>query len=1091
MATRMSDQKVVPSDQGVRDLIDTTLDRNVVIVAGAGAGKTTAIVSRMIALVASGITDTGSVAAITFTRKAAGELRNRFISALHKAIQDEDPGTDRHENLRKALEDSDQAFAGTIHSFCGQLLRERSFAVGLQPDFVEIDEREEAILRKHVWNEFLHQQQLADNANFKAVQNLQVGIDRLFQFFSDANEFRDMTLKPAEAIEPDLGLAVAMLKEFVSTLENAAPQSFDFGKDPLMQALLKARHYLENRSLTTTTDQVDFLKIFEAVRYQKITPAWWGDPALAERLKKGEYKEFRDNIVKPALARWGEFVYATILPFINDAVEFYAEWRRRDGLVSFDDLLFYATKLLRENSEARQYFAVRYKHLFVDEFQDTDPIQAELIFLLAAEDPDSKDWRTVTPRAGALCIVGDEKQAIYRFRRADVETFRFATQRIQDTGGILLELTTSFRSLGNLCQWYNDSFSKILSHDDDRYQARYLPLEKFRSDGIDPFCVRKLSIPKVYRNNPGEIAEIEATRVAEFIYAALNGKSEVNSPEADAPLAQQASAGDFMILTRKNANLAIYSRALQRFGIPYDIVGGAPLGDSIELRDLVHLLRSVYEPENTLWVLSYLRGNLNGFSDPELYEFVRHGGRLTIYPSIPDSLDKELKGRLTRAFERLHLYRRWLTEYPPLSAIEQIIEDLGLLPFSASMDNGSGRAGSLLRVLDLVRQWEQRGLSWGEILSELIGLIDDPWSNLYESTLEAGRQDVVRLMNVHQSKGLQARVVILADTYNPIKSRIKRHVSRMSDPPYVSIKVTEPKANYDLVISQPPSWEDDEAEEARFEEGEENRLRYVAATRAQNLLVVSQYAHVKDKGQWYPFYSGLTRIPELEYEPLAPPSRKAVSTPKLAEVVASRTSAIALAKQPTYRLITVTEEDEETLKIDVPTGFGSDYGTAVHHLLELSVKGNLPSNLEAYIHAIGANYPMARGQESRLAAAVDRFQQSELSVELATASHVFTETPVGMADSTGSELTRGVIDLIYRLEDGWKIVDYKSVVSESAEDSSRIVQRYRDQLLAYSDFWHRATGENVVECGIWLTETGEFLPVDIPGVIDAETVSVV
>ncbi len=166
--------KAIPQDQQQREKILSSLDRNVVIIAGAGAGKTTAIISRMIALVTRGMATPTHLAAITFTRKAAGELRNRFIEALHLAVASEDDA-DKQKALRTSLENSDQAFTGTIHSFCGQLLRERSFAVGLQPDFVEIDDREERILRQRYWNEYLHSKELEDDPALRSVQSLKLG----------------------------------------------------------------------------------------------------------------------------------------------------------------------------------------------------------------------------------------------------------------------------------------------------------------------------------------------------------------------------------------------------------------------------------------------------------------------------------------------------------------------------------------------------------------------------------------------------------------------------------------------------------------------------------------------------------------------------------------------------------------------------------------------------------------------------------------------------------------------------------------------------------------------------------------------------
>ena len=163
-------------------------------------------------------------------------------------------------------------------------------------------------------------------------------------------------------------------------------------------------------------------------------------------------------LTRPALTQWRQYIYPHVVEFIDDAVEFYNQQRLNKGQMTFGDLLLRATALLRDSPQVRRYFGTRYEILFVDEFQDTDPIQAEMLFYLTGADTEGTDWQRLEPRPGSLFIVGDEKQSIYRFRRADVATFRLAAAQLEVAAGSTEQLNTSFRSLGNLCTWINGTF---------------------------------------------------------------------------------------------------------------------------------------------------------------------------------------------------------------------------------------------------------------------------------------------------------------------------------------------------------------------------------------------------------------------------------------------------------------------------------------------------------------------------------------------------------------------------------------------------------------------------------------------------------
>ena len=248
----------------------------------------------------------------------------------------------------------------------------------------------------------------------------------------------------------------------------------------------------------------------------------------------------------------------------------------------------------------------------MDEFQDTDPIQAELVFYLAGDDPTEQDWRKIKPRPGSLFVVGDDKQSIYRFRRADIDVFRFVTERVRENGGQDLHLSTSFRSVEGVCDWINHAFEKLGEGGQSEYQADFTPLLKNRAQTFPGSCVHKITVEKVARNNRAQIASVTSERIADFIAAAMEGTSPWNGTRETSALGPKASAGDFLLLTRTKGQLTRYARALEERHIPYDISGGGRLGDNLYIRALADLMEAAIWSENALAFVCYLRGPFVG-----------------------------------------------------------------------------------------------------------------------------------------------------------------------------------------------------------------------------------------------------------------------------------------------------------------------------------------------------------------------------------------------------------------------------------------------------------------------------------------------
>ena len=1055
-------------DQRARDAIAHALDRNVMVLAGAGAGKTHELVQRMVNAVQTGGVAVDQLAAITFTRKAAGEMRGRFFSAL-KARAEEADGAALG-RVQRALEKIDQCFIGTIHAFCGQLLRERPVEAGLPPDFSEVEEREEAVMRREAWDRFVQRCFLAEDARLTRFEELGLRPEDLYGFFQRRCQFSDVPLAPGAADKPNLSSAVSKCKAFMERARAKIPDPLPGKRDPLQTALTRAHLFLSNRGIASDADRVTLLQMLGG-RLGVTLKSWAPHGDFAKALRDDLLPEFQTEVLDPILAQWRQYVYPFASAFVDEAVGEYAQTRRESGRLTFQDLLEWAARLLRDHPEVRRHFQDRYRCLFVDEFQDTDPIQAEMLLYLTGEDLEETDWRELAPRPGSLFLVGDGKQSIYRFRRADVETFDLVRTRIVETGGRLVDLNTSFRSFGNLCDWINAAFEPLFAAQDNRYQAKFAPLFKFKSDGRDEFAARRISIAKVYRNHRGQIASRDAERIANFIAAAIKGETEFNGAGEDAALGPHASPGDFLILTRTSGSLSHYAQALEERGIPFDITGGNRLGDADVLHALTDFLEAVYMPDNPLPLLAYLRGDLVGAGDDALYAFKKAGGVFNWTGDLPKDMDATWQPMFERAFDHLKKASKWLHTLSPGAAIARCVDMLGLLPFVRALPMGATHAGNLVRAMALINEWSAAGWHWGQVMAELSALIRDGDYKVEQMTLASEREGVARLMNLHQAKGLQGKVVFLADPYDTSYTRYgpEFHVSRTEEAPFLALPITKPRGAYGReVVAEPVDWETAEAEEARFLAGEELRLLYVAATRAENLLVVSTYDEKPDNGPWAPLYPHLNHVPELTRYPeaKAPPL-------KTRSVAVQRDRFWRDSQKESFEVAQVTDDRADVAAEDLDrVGSGVAYGTAIHRIFDDAIHDRLPADPTAYVKR---RLDEAGAGPELLPCALDalqHFRNSEIWTELRASEKVYTEVP--FAISQPKKIIRGVIDLVYDSPAGWKLVDYKTHAVKTDREARALCERSADQVNAYAEHWARFTGEPVSAKGLWLTERREF-----------------
>ncbi|MBI4603249.1 MAG: UvrD-helicase domain-containing protein [Planctomycetes bacterium] len=1071
----------LPPDQAARDEILRELDVSMLVEASAGTGKTTSIVGRMVALLEKGKCPVETLAAVTFTHKAAAELRGRFQVALEAAAA-EARGEARG-RLQAAAAGIDRCFVGTIHSFCGRLLRERPVEAGVEPAFTTLDPESDGVLREESWEAFVAEVIARDDPVLRELEGLGLEIRLLKAAFLEIAGYPDVEEWPAPKIEPgDLGPARKALREHCERLGRlASTLPEDAGNDDLMPAM---RRLVRTARCADLEVPAELLEVLGEIRdVKKIVQRNWPGGGAQAKAELERWNAFASEHAAPTVLRWLERRYGTVVPLLRRALEVYDRRRREAGGLNYQDLLVKAAALLRREPEVRRYFQRRFTHLLVDEFQDTDPVQAEVMLLLTATDPAERNWTRCVPRPGSLFVVGDPKQSIYRFRRADIVTYGKVRSVVQESGGKVVALAANFRAIEPLVDWVNRTFAGEFPEAADVHNAARSPLLVGRAGegGGDFAGVRVLDVPEEH-GNKASIAAFEADLIARTIRRAIDGGLAVprTAKELERGETPVARPRDFLVVTRGKRQLDAYGQCLERLGIPHEVSGGSAPRIARELFLLGDCLRAATETHDPTAVLAALRGELFGFSDPGLYAFRRAGGRFEVGARVPERLraeDPEVAAALDDALSRLARYGLWLRLLPPVAAFERIAADLGLTAWAAAAEGGNVRAGSLLKTLQTLRA-RQAGLHLATDIVRLLEELVEGEAEVESIPARPHEQGPVRVMNLHKAKGLEAPVVFLADPTGVVDREPRIHIDRSGGQVKGYLQVREEDRGYRAgsLLAQPEGWEALAAEEKRFLDAERKRLLYVAATRAGAQLTIARRAKDKRWNPWLSFEPALEGSRALEDPgPASAPARPAVKlAPREPEVArAAGGERWEACRRPTYaaaaaKLVSVKGPSPA----GVPRGErGAEWGTVIHTLLETAMK-EPAADLAGLARAALAEEGLDPGLAGEAVEVVQAVASSDVWRRALAAERRLAEVPFErlVPEPPGGVVTllRGVIDLVFLEAGGWVIVDYKT--DGRGEGSLKgLVERYRPQVEAYKEAWEAMTGMKVKEAGLYFT----------------------
>lgn len=916
--------------------------------AGAGSGKTRTLVARFLYLLSQTEMQLDRIAAITFTERAANELRERIRAGMEQVLRESGPAGGLTE---EALTQLPSAHIGTIHAFCARLLREAQREARLPADF-EIMEAVES--------QYALEQAVA-RAVFALHDQKDVRIARLLE----ANEFR----------------LVRLMEQIVETVE-----------------AVRARHIP-----------------LEKCR----VPA--GDSASPD--EETEYTKL-------------------LLEIARESAAGFQKEKRRSGVLDFDDLLEETQKLLTENEPVAEAFARRYRHLLVDEFQDTDRRQDAI-------------FESLRRHGATVFLVGDPKQSIYRFRGSEVAVFQKARERME---GPPAALSKNYRATPALVESFNQLFPRLFEESRSP-EVAYEPMES--AAGTDDRAPLRVIV------NPGEALDEVRDREPRLLVELVEEIHRAGT-----------AFGEIGVLFRNFSRVRAYERELRRAGIPYHTVSGRGFWETAEVADVLAFLRALLDPTDRIAWASVLKSPFASTSDDSLYL------HFTGAP-FPEELAEEGR-RIEDVQRRMGQLRDGMTQVTPERLLERVLEETQYLAAIGADADAVERMGNLRKLVTLASHLTRHGRFGTTVLDfvDYLEMFRDRGSPEGEARVDVEGEDAVRLTTVHAAKGLEFEAVILPDT---LYKRPRDDRVLVSSRGEVIRRLPEPA---DGERPEQPLWERLREAERRAAREEEKRVFYVALTRAKRQVSVILNLPLRETkaGFKLPFgadnddcfaamlcrTAGIHDWLEADRTRMVAQTEKALKERGFAlwrpgeqeprgvgRAIPSESKASALADLgkrlepiPAMVLVRVTDLVEKA-ESENREGDAAGLGDPAHRFLAL---WNFEeATADPALWKVGREFGLSKKQMDRLRKMATAFLKSPLRARIGKARAIHKELDLAAVDSeegpggssAGGRVLIGRADLVLEFDDGFALYDYKWMEEEGQ------VEPYEIQLQTYAELLKR------------------------------------
>lgn len=1061
-------------------------ERNLVVDACAGTGKTSLVVERLVEMVApSDGRDSipiDRIAAITFTRKAAGELRVRTRHRILESLATLPADAPRAAPLLRALGGIDTAHVGTIHGFADRLLRKWPSEARLDPRYELDDER--GALVDECFQSIVH---AADNRTLAELLRGSCASDRADEAISTIFDMQraGLRLRSLEAEHWTYHGLSGLVEGFVQhrDVESADPAPINFDRSTFHRRVDEYLGLLDGLSTETrggtwlvaigellrrVVDEADVAVVYrEVVDRLERGPhgrssraptrahdfagddrAWdlWKALEGDERREPVRAGSLRDDLLAP-LYHWMATRLARLRPVV---LEVYELVKARHQRVDHIDLLLRLRNLLRDDRAIRRSCQALFDHIFIDELQDIDPLQAQIVMFLCERGAHAPSWDAVELAPGTLTVVGDPKQSIYRFRRADIATYERVVEIIGRSPHLTVRLTSSFRSAPGLVTWLNDRFSRMMGTADrgerfrrDSGEVSYQPLTQGRASGRDP-TVHAVAMELPEGRGVAEHRALEAEVMSRYLrwLVHVSGTAIVDPTTSEQRPIRYADIG---VLAMTTTNLPLLFDVFDRDGVPYASRGGTLfLSDPVHRRFLLGLC-ALADRDDGVALAALLRPP---FFAVDLADLAR--------TRVDDPEDRAMQAR---AIVRELRCRRF--ERSPGATARALLEETGLGRTIGLGPNGAQRLDALRELcLQIEARALDEQLDFDAVMERVRSWIDHPPG--LDRPHPVG-DEAVRVMTVHQAKGLEFPVVMLWDARASWTERATCGAWTVErDGRGWAMRL-------DMVKWEEPAGLEIAARERRMREAERKRLVYVAATRARDILVVPRLGAVDDRSILGSLL-GDAQSPTVVQRPLHTPQAHAewfdAATPPPV-VLPSQTTKLDVAlreswetraraaTQPRMRPIAFTEASSPRGLWDRPGRFGMVFGAAVHVAVGLALR-SATSIGEAVRRAA-----VCTGLVSHLDDAAEDVRRALAALGVLGVLGVRTESvyrldyPVAGITETG-DLRAGYADLLASVEDGMILLDFKT--DAPPRPGLPVPQRYMDQVQGYVDVLVRALG---------------------------------
>jgi len=1071
--------------------------RNLFVSAGAGSGKTRVLIARFAHLVLEGEAQIAEIAAITFTERAASEMKRRLVELFEKIGR---------EDLKREVE---EAYVSTFHSFASRILKEYALEAGIDPEFQVLTEDEKAAIESELWESLLAEPELE-----AIIYPLLLSVGSPEKLKEEMLSLRCRLLssaipEPWNALEPALPPSSLLepLQAAIRTMERVGKLSKS--EDRVLDAFRLALGELQAK------EPREPLLIQEAASFTLSgkRPEWHEMLQAIKGLTKEYFLSLEDQQGAPRRVRMKE-----LLKVFEERIA----WKKREtGCLDFDDLLNRLLDFLRRDDfvaqETRKALQRKFKFILMDELQDSNPVESEILGRLST--------------GKNLFLVGDAKQSIYAFRQAEVGIFLGLEERAKAEGGFL-NLRDNYRSRPEILDFVNGLFSE----------------EVFRGSRIvyEPLVAKKAargrtSVECLIVNDPpdaeGPVSkDLRQIREAEAIAGRL--LALITSPAFPG-----LRYGDMALLLKNFTDVSVYERAFRVFGIPYTVIAGRGFYQKSEVLDLVSFLKVVENPLDDIALAAVFRSPLVDLSDVSLWLLAEERRSVSKEKGTPvylwnclhrETYWKKLPPKDRKALNDFLVLQRRLAKQKSQLAIGGVLREIIV---STQYDtkvlletDGKRKFSNLEKLSELARPFDKRNLNLAAFLKNLEQMTVKEVRES-EAQLDTQNEDTVKILTVHKAKGLEFRVVAVADF--DTGSRSDQSLFNFSKEWGLGARLDADKLGK---VTSDYRFLKNKEREKRSREEEARRILYVACTRAQDHLILSTAPAAKgaktflsqllsylgaQEGEAGLFKGvevrqilsgnekGSARISLLNDPGFQKAFLAGKKVPERPERTALRKKWTSFYEKvskmdfPTYQGLTASVtsllEYQDCPKqyyfrrtLGFPGSFSSppekpseeergedemtpaDYGTYFHSLLEKwDYSGNL---LEAYDKEKGRIVSqIPEGSRKRLEKELYLFALSPLAGELKNASQIERELSF---EWLPRELfrVRGQIDLLYLAESGeWNLVDYKTSRISSLREAEEKKEYYQLQLSAYGALLMRVLSLPSLKCSLYFSALGESL----------------